>query len=90
MGSQLGIHRNLGLSPRGTVPETILGHLLKNLQSSLGTGVEVELPEVVRAIGIEDALKQGTGDVQPHPVSGQGESGGNLELGVLQFLELVG
>ena len=28
MGSQLGIHQNLGLSPLGTVPETVLGHLL--------------------------------------------------------------
>ena len=29
MGSQLGIHRKLGLSPLGTVHETVLGHLLK-------------------------------------------------------------
>ena len=32
LGSQLGIHRNLGLSPLGTVPETVLRHLLTSFK----------------------------------------------------------
>ena len=28
LDSQLGMHRKLGFSPLGTVPETVLGHLL--------------------------------------------------------------
>ena len=34
-GSQLGIHRKLGLSPLGTVQETVLGHLLRNGQNTV-------------------------------------------------------
>ena len=42
LGSQLGIHRNLGLSPLGAVHEAALGHLLTHPKESLSGGPHEE------------------------------------------------
>ena len=44
LGSQLGIHRKLGLSPLRTVHETELGHLLRNDADINATRTSALLP----------------------------------------------